>query len=188
MTTEADTGAPATGGAMRRLLFWALVALTVAGVAVGVWYYVRDDYPFQVTAAQIGGLSYQVGTSGLVVSGTVSDPPVELADWLSNMEQDASDSPMRPTGVAIVRLTDGRSLALAVDFEARLGSARWVSASGLEGAPVRVHLGQDLVWYLHGVQDGLGERGGTRASVPASQAGPATQSPASESPTPQASQ
>ncbi|HMK91641.1 MAG TPA: hypothetical protein VK576_01460 [Thermoleophilia bacterium] len=153
---------------MRRLVFWLVVLLTIAAVAFGVWYYVRDDYPFQVTAGEIRGLTYQAGTEGLVFSGTIATPPSDLADWLSSMEQDSSDQPLRPVGVATVRLVGGRSLRLAVDLDARLALGRWVSPGGVEGATTRVHIGQGLAWYLRGVHDGLVER---------SQSGPAATSP-----------
>jgi len=143
---------------MRRWLFWIVVLLTIAAVAFGVWYYVRDDYPFQVTAGEIRGLSYQAGTEGLVFSGTVASPPSDLADWLSSTEQDASDQPIRPAGVVTVHLVDGRSLRLAVDLDTRIAVGRWVSPDGVAGAVTRVHLGQDFAWYLRGVHDGLVER------------------------------
>ena len=64
---------------MRRALFWAGVALTIALVAFGIWYYVRDDYPFQLSPDQIAGLSYHSvaapGSGAASVSGYISEPP-----------------------------------------------------------------------------------------------------------------
>ena len=170
---------------MRRLLFWALVLLTIAAVSFGVWYYLRDDYPFQLTSGEITGLSYQAGASGLVESGTVAAPPAGLADWVSTMEQDASDAPIEPTGVATIHLADGRSLSLAVDYAARIALGRWVSSSGREGAEVRVHLGQDMAWYLQGVHDGLSgqapQTGPTDSQTTSPSPGVTSSSPAASS-------
>ena len=89
---------------MRRALFWAGVALTIALVAFGIWYYVRDDYPFQLSPDQIAGLSYHSvaapGSGAASVSGYISEPPPDLADWVSSMEKDSSDETVTVTTVA----------------------------------------------------------------------------------------
>ena len=146
---------------MTRALFWAGVALTIALVAFGIWYYVHDDYPFQLTSDQIAGLSYHsVPTSSSVsgsasgsVSGYISNPPVELAGWVSSMEKDSSDETVVVTTVVTVVQTDGRLLRLFLGGSR--GYGRWVEPAGSQSAPVGVQLNQAFVWYVQGVGDAL---------------------------------
>ena len=141
---------------MRRALFWTGVALTIALVAFGIWYYVRDDYPFQLTASEITGLSYRSVTTGGAVSGFIARPPSELADWISSMEKDSSDEPVPVTTVVTVVRSDGPSLRLYVG--GARGYGRWVYADGAETAAVGVQIGQALAV----VPAGRGRRAGRR--------------------------
>jgi hypothetical protein len=173
---------------MTRALFWAGVALTIALVAFGIWYYVHDDYPFQLTSDQIAGLSYHsVPTSSSVsgsasgsdsgsVSGYISDPPVELAGWVSSMEKDSSDETVAVTTVVTVVQTDGRLLRLFLGGSR--GYGRWVEPDGSESTPVGVQLNQAFVWYVQGVGDALAA---SRQAEP--QVTPSA-SPASSTPSP----
>ena len=165
---------------MRRALFWAGVALTIALVAFGIWYYVRDDYPFQLSPDQIAGLSYHSvaapGSGAVSVSGYISEPPADLADWVSSMEKDSSDETVTVTTVATVVLTDGRQLRLYLGGSRGFG--RWVEPGGAQSTPVGVQLNQPFVWYLQGVGDAL-------AASPSFEPQPApTTTPASTTPTP----
>ncbi len=143
------------GCTMGRLAFWGIVLLTVAGVAVGIWYYVRDDYPFQISQADIRGFGYRAETPKGSVAGYVTDPPAELAAWISAMEKDATDEPLRIDGVLTLFLADGRSLQFALDLNELRGAGRWVAPDGAETAPEGVHVGPALAWYLRGVAAGL---------------------------------
>ena len=149
---------------MTRALFWAGVALTIALVAFGIWYYVHDDYPFQLTSDQIAGLSYHSvptssvsglasGSASSSVSGYISDPPAELADWVSSIEKDSSDETVVVTTVVTVVQTDGRLLRLFLGGSR--GYGRWVEPDGSESTPVGVQLNQAFVWYVQGVGDAL---------------------------------
>ncbi len=139
---------------MRRALFWIGVALTIALVGVGIWYYVRDDYPFQLSSTEITGLSYRsVGAAG-AVSGYIVRPPPELADWISSMEKDSSDQSVPVTTVVTIVRSDGPALRLAIG--GNRGFASWLQPSGSTAtAPVGVQLGPAFVWYLRGVGDAL---------------------------------
>jgi hypothetical protein len=143
---------------MTRALFWAGVALTIALVAFGIWYYVHDDYPFQLTSDQIAGLSYHsMPTDGSgSVSGYISDPPGELAGWVSSMEKDSSDETVVVTTVVTVVQTDGRLLRFFLGGSR--GYGRWVEPDGSESTPVGVQLNQAFVWYVQGVGDALAAR------------------------------
>lgn len=172
---------------MRRVLFWAGVALTIALVSFGIWYYVHDDYPFQLSSDQIAGLSYHSmaspSTGRVSESGYISNPPADLADWVSSMEKDSSDEAVPVTTVVTVVLTDGSSLRLYLGGSRGLG--QWVEPNGTESTPVGVQLNQPFVWYLKGVGDALGaspraEPQPTPSSLPLSP----TPSPVSTSPTP----
>jgi len=176
---------------MTRALFWAGVALTIALVAFGIWYYVHDDYPFQLTSDQIAGLSYHsVPTSSSVsgsasgsVSGYISNPPVELAGWVSSMEKDSSDETVVVTTVVTVVQTDGRLLRLFLGGSR--GYGRWVEPDGSQSAPVGVQLNQAFVWYVRGVGDALAASRQAEPQAPpsASPISP-THSPATVSPSP----
>jgi hypothetical protein len=165
---------------MRRALFWTGVALTVGLVAFGIWYFVRDDYPFQLTSGQILGLSYHSVAAGTTVSGYVSNPPAELADWISSMEKDSSDEPVPVTTVVTVDQVGGSSLLIYLGGSR--GYGRWVEPDGTESAPIGVQLNQAFVWYVRGVGDGLSASQGVPEPAP----GPAslTPSPAATSPSP----
>jgi hypothetical protein len=172
---------------MRRALFWVGVALTIALVAFGIWYYVRDDYPFQLSSDQIAGLSYHsvpsAGSGMVSVSGYISHPPADLAEWVSSMEKDSSDETVPVTTVVTVVLTDGRQLRLFLGGSRGFGG--WVEPGGSHSAPVGVQLNQPFVWYLQGVGDALAasrqvEPQPTPSALPLSP----TPSPVSASPTP----
>jgi hypothetical protein len=175
---------------MTRALFWAGVALTIALVAFGIWYYVHDDYPFQLTSDQIAGLSYHSvpassvsGSASGSVSGYISDPPAELADWVSSMEKDSSDETVVVTTVVTVVQTDGRLLRLFLGGSR--GYGRWVEPDGSQSAPVGVQLNQAFVWYVRGVGDALAASRQAEPQAPpsASPISP-THSPATVSPSP----
>ena len=123
---------------LSRAAFWVGVALTIALVAVGIWFYVRDDYPFQIDAGEITGLVYHSVASGTPVSGYVGSPPDELAEWVSGMEKTSvAESSPATTVVTIVR-SDGPSLRIAI--EGSRGYASWVSADGTATPAVGLHL------------------------------------------------
>ena len=147
-------------------MFWAGVALTIVLVALGIWYYVRDDYPFQITASEITGLSYRSTASGAVVSGYIARPPVELAGWISSMEKDSSDQAVPVTTVVTIMRSSGPALRLSIGGARGVG--RWLDADGVATAPVGVQLGQAFLWYVRGVGDALatGRHGVTPRSTP----------------------
>ena len=172
---------------MRRVLFWVGVALTIALVAFGIWYYVHDDYPFQLSSDQIAGLSYHSMASApsdrASVTGYISNPPADFASWVSSMEKDSSDETVPVTTVVTVVLTDGRQLRLYLGGSRGLG--QWVEPGGTESTPVGVQLNEPFVWYLQGVGDALAasrqvEPQPTPSALPLSP----TPSPVSASPTP----
>jgi hypothetical protein len=138
---------------MRRAVFWMGVALTIALVAFGIWYYVHDDYPFQLTPGEITGLSYRSVTAGGAVSGYIVRPPAELADWISSMEKDSSEQSVPATTEVTVVRSDGPSLQLSIG--GLRGYGRWVDANGAGTAPIGVRLSQAFLWYLRGVGDAL---------------------------------
>ena len=105
---------------------------------MGIWFYVRDNYPFQIDAGEITGLVYHSVASGGPVSGYVGSPPGELADWISGMEKTSvAESSPASTVVTIVR-SDGPSLRIAIDGSR--GYASWVSADGSATPAVGLHL------------------------------------------------
>ncbi len=171
---------------MRRAVFWTGVALTIALVGFGIWYYVRDDYPFQLTSSEIIGLSYRSATTGAVVSGYISRPPAELADWISSMEKDSSEEAVPVTTVVTVVRSNGPSLRLSIGGAQGYGS--WVGANGVASTPVGVQVGQAFVWYLRGVGDALaaGRRGVTPRGAPGLSPSP-TVSPIASSSSPTSS-
>lgn len=152
---------------MTRALFWAGVVATIALVAFGIWYYVHDDYPFQLTSDQIAGLAYHSlptgspaqgsasgsGSASASVSGYISDPPAELAGWVSSIEKDSSEENASATTVVTVVETDGRLLRLFL--HGSRGYGRWVEPDGTQSEAVGVRLNQAFVWYVRGVGDAL---------------------------------
>ena len=142
---------------MRRAVFWMGVALTIALVGIGIWYYVHDDYPFQLTPSEITGLSYRSVAAGGAVSGYIVRPPAQLADWISSMEKISSDQSVPVTTVVTVVRSDGPSLRLSIGGASGFGS--WVDVNGAATAPVAVQLGQAFLWYLRGVGDALAASG-----------------------------
>ncbi len=138
---------------LRQAVVWVGVALTVALVAIGIWYYVRDDYPFQLTSTEITGLAFRSVTAGQVVSGVVSHPPSELAAWISGMEKETLDTSQPATAEVTVLRSDGPALRLSIaDGHA---AASWVYADGHATPPVGLQLNQAFLWYVRGVRDGL---------------------------------
>jgi hypothetical protein len=138
---------------LRQTALWVGVALTVALVALGIWYYVRDDYPFQLTSTEITGLAYRSVTAGQVVSGVVSHPPAELAGWISGMEKQALDTSQPATTEVTILRSDGPALRLSI--AGGQAAASWVYADGRTTPPVGLQLNEAFVWYLHGLRDGL---------------------------------
>jgi hypothetical protein len=172
---------------MRRALFWVGVALTIALVAFGIWYYVREDYPFQLSSDQIAGLSYHsmpsAGSGMVSVSGYISHPPADLAEWVSSMERDSSEQTVPVTTVVTVVLADGRRLRLFLGGSRGFGS--WVEPGGSQSTPVGVQLNQPFVWYLQGVGDALAAGRSTEPRpVPSAIPESATPTPVSASPSP----
>jgi len=137
----------------RQAALWVGVALTVVLVAIGIWFYVRDDYPFQLASTEITGLTFRSVTAGQVVSGVVTHPPAELADWISGMEKVALDTSRPATTEVTILRSDGPALRLSIAGDQ--AAASWVDADGHATPPVGVQLSQAFLWYLHGVRDGL---------------------------------
>lgn len=138
---------------LRRIALWVGVALTVALVALGIWYYVRDDYPFQLTSTEITGLAIRTSVGGHVVSGIVAHPPAELATWVSSMEKETLDTSQPATMQVTILRSDGPALRLSI--AAGHAAASWVDADGHATPPVGLQLNQAFLWYLRGVRDGL---------------------------------
>jgi len=165
---------------LRQIALWVGVALTVALVALGIWYYVRDDYPFQLTSTEITGLAYRSVATGQVVSGVVSHPPAELAGWISGMEKETLDTTEPATAEVTILRSDGPALRLSIaDGHA---AASWVYADGHATAPVGLQVNEAFLWYLRGVRAGL-ESGAGRVRPLAPAAGSPSPS-ASGSPAP----
>ena len=126
-------------------------------VGFGIWYYVRDDYPFQLTSSEITGLVVPLGHRGRRRVG-VHRPtrrrssPTGSAAWRRIR---ASEAVPVTTVVTIVR-SDGPSLRLAIG--GAQGSASWVDADGIATPPVGLQVGQAFLWYLRGVGDALAAR------------------------------
>jgi hypothetical protein len=138
---------------LRQAALWVGVGLTIALVALGIWYYVRDDYPFQLTSTEITGLAIRSSVAGHVVSGVVAHPPAELATWISGMEREALDTTQPATIEVTVLRSDGPALRLSIaDGHA---AASWVDADGHVTPPVGLQLSEAFLWYLRGLRDGL---------------------------------
>ena len=148
---------------MRRVVVWVLVAVTVVLVGVGIWWFVRDEYPFGVDAEEIAAMSYERSLAGVAVGGYVSEPPRDLAGWLSAMERDSTGEDVATTGAIMVYLHDGRCLRLELDGSRGVGT--WIAPDGSADEPVGVHVPDQLVRYLDGLDDGL-----TAIPLPGSQA------------------
>ena len=136
-----------------RLAVWAGVVATIVAVAVGIWYYVRDDYPLQLTSTEITGLAVRAVTAGGPVSGYIAHPPAELAQWVSSMEKVSSDAAEPVTTTVTIERSDGPALRLAIGGSQ--GAASWIEADGRATPPVNVQVSQAFLWYLHGVSDAL---------------------------------
>ena len=138
-----------------------LAVLTVVAVGIGIWFFVRDEYPFQVGDGDVAAVTYEYRDQNVWVSGTVTDPPDDLAGWISGWERDASgESPSTDSTVTII-LRDGRRLRLNVGGKRGYGS--WVGADGRSGPSLGVHFNDAFVWYVRGLGDGFG---GGSAAVP----------------------
>jgi hypothetical protein len=138
---------------LSRAATWAGVALTIGLVAFGIWYYVRDDYPFQIDTGEITGLVYNSSASGSPVSGYVGRPPGELAEWISGMEKTSVAESSPTTTVVTIMRSDGPSLRIAIDGSR--GYASWVGADGSATPAVGLHLNSPFVWYVRGIGDAL---------------------------------
>ena len=136
---------------------WAGVAATIAAVGVGIWYYVRDDYPLQLTSTEITGLVVRAATSDGVVSGYIAHPPAELAQWVSSMEKDSSEATEPATTTVTIERSDGPALRLSIGGQQ--ASASWIGPGGSATAPIGVQISQAFQWYLHGVTDALSNGG-----------------------------
>ena len=136
-----------------RLAVWAGLVATIAAVAFGIWYYVRDDYPLQLTSTEITGLVVQAVTTDGPVSGYIAHPPAELAQWISSMEKVSSDAAEPVTTTVTIERSAGPALRLAIGGSQ--AAASWVDADGSATPPVSVQVNQELLWYLHGVRDTL---------------------------------
>jgi len=158
---------------------------TIAAVGAGIWYYVRDDYPLQLTPTEITGLVVRAATSDGVVSGYIAHPPAELAQWVSSMEKDSSDVAGAPATITVtIERSDGPALRLSIGGQ--LAAASWIGPGGSATAPIGVQVNQAFRWYLHGVTDALTNPG--RRMVPRSTSAGAGASPSPEaSPSPGAS-
>jgi hypothetical protein len=141
-----------------RLAVWAGVVATIAAVAFGIWYYVRDDYPLQLTSTEITGLAVRAVTADGPVSGYIAHPPAELAQWVSSMEKVSSDVAEPVTTTVTIERSDGPALRLAIDGPQ--AAASWVDADGSATPPVSVQVNQAFLWYLHGVRDALASTSG----------------------------
>jgi len=165
---------------------WAGVVVTVAAVAVGIWYYVRDDYPFQLTSNEITGLTVNAVLDGRAVSGSIAHPPQDLAQWISSMEKSASDETGPPADTVVtVERSNGPALRLSIDDT--YAAASWIGADGSATPPVRLQVNQAFLWYLRGVIDGLANtphRVTPRQQPAAAGASPAAHPTRAASPTP----
>jgi hypothetical protein len=132
---------------------WFLLVVTIVAVGVGAWFFVRDEYPFQVES-DIAFLAFEGHGDGGWRYGYVDDPPPELGEWLSSMERDASGDTVTPEEQLTVVLADGRRLHLIVGGDR--GIAHWIAADGTTGPSVPVHIDQRLMWYVRGLAMGLG--------------------------------
>lgn len=133
---------------------WVGVVATVAAVAFGIWYYVRDDYPFQLTASEITGLTVHGVVAGRPVSGSIAHPPQELAQWISSMEKTSSSGTGAPADTVVtVERSDGPGLRLSID--GTYAAASWIGAGGSVTPPVGLQVNQTFLWYLRGVTDAL---------------------------------
>jgi hypothetical protein len=135
-----------------RVTFIALVILTVVAVVVGVWYFRRDEYPFQFTRDQVVSVRAESLASPFV-AGALAGPAPELAAWISSMERDTSDVPPDPFMRLVVELSGGRQLRLDVGPDVSLGS--WTGGPQAGQPPIRLHTESDLYWYLRGARDAL---------------------------------
>ena len=136
---------------LSRATFWGAVMLTIVLVGVGIWFYVRDDYPFQIGSSEITGMVYHSVASGRPVAGYVGNPPAELATWISGMEETSTPESSPATTVVTIVRSDGPSLRIAMDGSR--GYASWVSADGTATPAVGLHLNESFVWYVRGVGD-----------------------------------
>jgi hypothetical protein len=138
---------------MRSPVVWLLVALTVVAVAVGIWFFVRDEYPFNLGPDDVVALTYESHGENGPLFGYVEDPPADLAGWVSLMERDTSGEAVPVEATVTIMVADGRRLRLEVS--GGRATARWVGIDGRPGTPVTVHLDDRLVWYLKGLRVGL---------------------------------
>jgi hypothetical protein len=137
-----------------RTVWIALAALTVVAVAVGAWFYVRDEYVFQdVGDGDVAGLTYEGPTGDGWARGSVDDPPAELAGWIRGWERDTSGESVSTDITVTIVLSDGR--AIRVDAGGTRGYATWIAADGTTGQSLAVHLNDAFVRYVEGVGDGL---------------------------------
>ena len=137
---------------MRRAAFIALVVLSVIAVVVGVWFFRREEYPFQFTQDQVVSARVESLESPGVV-GTLASPTPELAAWVGSMERDTSDVRFTPVTRLIVDLKGGRQLQLDVGPDVSQG--RWVAGPQAGQPPIRLDTETDLYWYLRGVVDAV---------------------------------
>jgi hypothetical protein len=169
-----------------KVVWIVLAVLTVVGVAVGAWFFVRDEYPFQgVGDDDVVALIYeQQGDDGPVV-GYVDDPPDELGGWIRGWERDTSGEAAATSVLVTVLLRDGRALRLDVGGDAtQRGYAAWVATDGRPGESLAVHFNDAFIWYLGGLRDGLLENPGPLPGQESPSSTPAATPTATPAPTP----
>ena len=136
---------------MRHLSFIVLLVVSVVAAVAGIWYFMRDEYPFQFRSADVAGATVE-SLSGAKVFGAIPAPPAELAGWISSSELDTSEVTLPATVRITIALRDGRWLQLDVGPEVTWGA--WIGGV-TSSAPVEIATNHDLYWYLEGVVAGL---------------------------------
>ncbi len=148
---------------MGRARVWVpLLIATVVLVGVGIWYFLRDEYPFQISEADIVQVDYETFGSFGSAAGVIPTPP-NLAAWIGGMELDTSGERTVTNAVMVVVLRDGRSLRL--DLGATSAYGTWITG-GREGDRVGVAIPKPFRSYLSGLAAGL--RASSRTLTPPS--------------------
>jgi hypothetical protein len=140
-----------------RIVWVVLVVLTVIVVGVGVWFFVRDEYPFQqVGDDDVVGLTYDRGGPGSRVIGYVGHPPRDLPGWVRSWERNSGGDETSVEAVVTVLLRDGRRLRLEVG--GARGYACWIGADGRAGESFGGPFNEAFIWYIRGLGVGLDAR------------------------------
>jgi hypothetical protein len=152
---------------MGRARVWVpLLIATVVLVSVGIWYFLRDEYPFQISQGDIVQVDYETFGSFGSAAGVVPTPP-NLAAWIGGMELNTSGERTDTNAVMVVVLRDGRSLRL--DLGATTAYGTWVTG-GQDGDSVGVDIPKPFRSYLSGLAAGL--RAAPRTFTPSSSPSP----------------